>query len=158
MPSAPATTAVVTAEQAPLVRLVVEHTLGASSDAVFSVIEDLGRYPSWMGLVHSAESIGVDEWSVQLRARIGPLARSKKLTMVRVVRDPSRHVRFERREADGRAHGSWVLDVTIDSGPEGTRLVMALHYGGRLWSSVVERVLHDEIEASKARLDALLGV
>ena len=34
---------------------------------------------------------------------------------------------------------------------------MTLHYGGRLWSSVVERVLFDEIEASKKRLEALLA-
>lgn len=140
-------------------RLVVEHVVDASPDAVFSVIDDLGRYPSWMGLVHSAEALAADTWAVQLRARIGPLARSKKLTMTRVVCEAPRHVRFERRETDGRSHGEWVLDVTVepDSAPTRTRLVMVLHYGGRLWSSVVEKVLHDEIEASKRRLDTLLA-
>jgi hypothetical protein len=34
---------------------------------------------------------------------------------------------------------------------------MSLSYGGRLWTSVVEKVLHDEIEASKRRLEALLA-
>jgi hypothetical protein len=140
------------------VRLVVDHSLSASPEAVFAVVDDLGRYPSWTGLVHSAEPLGDDTWSVQLRARIGPLARSKKLTMARVVRDAPRHVRFERRENDGRSHGEWVLEVTVESeGPNRTRLVMSLSYGGRLWSSVVEKVLHDEIEASKRRLDALLA-
>ncbi len=139
-------------------RLVVDHSLSASPEAVFAVVDDLGRYPSWTGLVHSAEPLGDDTWSVQLRARIGPLARSKKLTMARVVRDAPRHVRFERRENDGRSHGEWVLEVTVESeGPNRTRLVMSLSYGGRLWSSVVEKVLHDEIEASKRRLDALLA-
>ena len=138
-------------------RLVVEHVVDASPDAVFSVIDDLGRYPSWMGLVHSADALTADTWAVQLRARIGPLARSKKLTMTRVVCDAPRNVRFERRESDGRSHGEWVLDVTVESAPAGTRLVMVLHYGGRLWSSVVEKVLHDEIEASKRGLDARLA-
>ena len=140
-------------------RLVVEHVVDASPDAVFSVVDDLGRYPSWMGLVHSAETLAADTWAVQLRARIGPLARSKKLTMARVVCEVHRLVRFERRETDGRSHGDWVLDVTVepDSTPTRTRLVMVLHYGGRLWSSVVEKVVHDEIEASKRRLDALLA-
>lgn len=138
-------------------RLVVEHAVDASPDAVFSVVDDLGRYPSWMGLVHSAEALAADTWAVQLRARIGPLARSKKLTMARVVCEANRHVRFERRETDGRSHGEWILDVTVEPVPAGTRLVMSLQYGGRLWSSVVEKVLHDEIEASKRRLDALLA-
>ena len=138
-------------------RLVVEHVVDASPDAVFSLVDDLGRYPRWMGLVHLAEAIAPDTWAVQLRARIGPLARSKKLTMSRVVCEAPRHVRFERRETDGRSHGEWVLDVTVEPAPTGTRLVMVLHYGGRLWSSVVEKVLHDEIEASKRRLDTLLA-
>ena len=139
-------------------RLVVDHSLVASCDDVFVVVDDLGRYPSWTGLVHSAELVGDDTWTVQLRARIGPLARSKKLTMARVVRDAPRHVRFERRENDGRSHGEWILDVTVEpGGPDRTRLVMILSYGGRLWTSVVEKVLHDEIEASKRRLDALLA-
>ena len=139
-------------------RLVVDHSLVASCNEVFTVVDDLGRYPSWTGLVHSAEPLSDDRWSVQLRARIGPLARSKKLTMARVVRDAPHHVRFERRENDGRSHGEWILDVTVETdGPDRTRLVMSLSYGGRLWTSVVEKVLHDEIEASKRRLDALLA-
>lgn len=138
-------------------RLVVEHVVDASPEIAFSVIDDLGRYPSWMGLVHSAEALAPDTWAVQLRARIGPLARSKRLTMTRVECDVPRHVRFERRETDGRSHGVWILDVTVEPAPAGTRLVMVLQYGGRLWSSVVEKVLHDEIEASKRRLDALLA-
>ena len=138
-------------------RLVVEHVVDASPDAVFSVIDDLCRDPAWMGLVHSAEALAADTWAVQLRARLGSLARSKKLTMTRVVCEAPRHVRFERRETDGRSHGEWVLDVTVEPTPTGTRLVMVLHYGGRLWSSVVEKVLHDEIEASKRRLDSLLA-
>jgi hypothetical protein len=34
---------------------------------------------------------------------------------------------------------------------------MTLQYSGRLFSSVVERALHDEIEASKQRLRELVA-
>lgn len=135
--------------------LVVEHEVGASRDRVFSIVADLGRYPDWMGIVHSAEVIDDQTWNVQLRARVGPFARSKRLTMTRVAHDPSSFVRFERREADGRSHGVWTLEVSVRSVGSATNLTMTLHYGGRLWSSVVERVLFDEIEASKKRLTAL---
>lgn len=141
-------------------KLVVDHVLDATPTDVFSVVADLGRYPTWMGLVHSADIAGDEAWSVQLRGRIGPLARSKRLTMRRTGFVPGSRVRFERDESDGRSHGEWILDVTVEPDrvdPERTRLVMVLRYGGRLWSSVVEKVLHDEIEASKARLDRLVS-
>ena len=137
--------------------LAVEHTLDSTSEALFAVVSDLGRYPEWMGLVHSAALVGDATWEIQLRARVGPFARSKKLTMARTVMDVPSVVRFERRESDGRSHGVWTLDVSVRSEGDRTQLVMTLHYGGRLWSSVVERVLFDEIEASKRRLEALLA-
>jgi hypothetical protein len=34
---------------------------------------------------------------------------------------------------------------------------MRLHYGGRLWEPLVERLLRDEIDQSRRRLLALLG-
>ena len=135
--------------------LVVEHQLDASCDRVFLIVADLGRYPDWMGIVHSAESSDDETWNVQLRARVGPFARSKRLTMTRVAYEPSSFVRFERHEADGRSHGVWTLEASVRPVGATTDLTMTLHYGGRLWSSVVERVLFDEIEASKKRLAAL---
>ncbi len=137
--------------------LVVEHALDSSCDDVFAVMSDLGRYPDWMGLVHSAGLVGEATWEIHLRARVGPFARSKKLTMARTSMEPPHAVRFERCESDGRSHGVWTLDVSVRSEDDRTKLVMTLHYGGRLWSSVVERVLFDEIEASKKRLEVLLA-
>jgi hypothetical protein len=47
-------------------------------------------------------------WDVELRARLGPLARSKRLRMVRTVRDPETFTAtFERDQADGRNHSPW---------------------------------------------------
>lgn len=137
--------------------LVVEHTLDSTCDSLFSVVSDLGRYPEWMGIVHSARLVGDAVWEIQLRARVGPFARSKKLTMARTAMDAPRSVSFERRETDGRSHGEWNLVVDVRPDGSSARLTMTLHYGGRLWSSVVERVLFDEIEASKKRLEALLA-
>ena len=137
--------------------LVVEHTLDSTCASLFSVVSDLGRYPEWMGIVHSARLVGDAVWEIQLRARVGPFARSKKLTMARTAMDAPRSVSFERRETDGRSHGEWNLVVDVRQDGSGAQLAMTLHYGGRLWSSVVERVLFDEIEASKKRLEALLA-
>jgi hypothetical protein len=140
--------------------ITIDHRLSRAPRDVFSFVDDLSRYPSWMGLVHAvnedSETDDVRSWIVELRAKVGPFARSKRLRMVRTVRDEPTHVRFERVELDGGAHGTWVLDVTLD-GVDATHLTMSLHYGGRLWSAVVDRVLRDEVERSKARLSELVS-
>ena len=125
-------------------------------DAVFAVVEDLGTYPDWLDIVPRAEPDGADAWSVDLRGRVGPFARSKRLRMVRTVHEPPVAVRFERAEHDGRQHSPWVLRAEVAPAPGGTRLTMHLHYGGSLWGPVLERLLGDEIERSRARLLALL--
>ncbi|MCD9622818.1 hypothetical protein [Rhabdothermincola salaria] len=98
----------------------------------------------------SADTDEPPAWSVELRATLGPLARSKRLRMVRTV-DEADHLRFERRETDGREHSPWVLDATIVplEGGAASRLVMNLHYGGSFGGNLLERLLGDEIERSK---------
>jgi hypothetical protein len=140
----------------------VDHTatLDAPHDpaAVFSWVDDLSRYAEWLEIVPRAEP---DEahpddtgpaWRVDLRARLGPLARSKRLRMVRTTHEPDRWVRFERVEHDGRRHSPWVLDARVEALEAGTRLTMHLHYGGSLFGPVLERLLGDEIERSRQRL------
>lgn len=123
-----------------------------------AVVRDLDRYPEWLSILpRTRAEVGADPvaWSVELRATIGPLARSKKLRMVRVADEPT-HVRFERSETDGRRHSPWVLDATVEPVGDGSRLTMALHYGGALGGGLVERLLRDEIESSRGRLRALV--
>ena len=79
--------------------------------ALFPWVDDLERYPEWLDIVPRAahaephpEDIG-PAWSVDLRGRLGPFARAKRLRMVRTVHEPDRHARFERMEHDGRQHG-----------------------------------------------------
>lgn len=134
-----------------------------AASIVFRHVDELTDYPAWMSLVHRAEPVGGDGdgrpvWTVELRARVGPLARSKRLRMVRTLHDPhTGRVRFERHEADGRSHAPWVLDVRVADVADGSRLDMHLHYGGRLWTGgVMERVLADQIEAGRERLLALV--
>lgn len=118
-------------------------------------VDDLSRYPSWLEIVTRAEAVddpdGGAAWAVDLRGRLGPLARSKRLRMVRTVNEGGRF-RFEREELDGRRHSPWVLEATVVEDEAGARLTMHLHYGGGLFGPVLERVLGDEIERSRVRL------
>jgi carbon monoxide dehydrogenase subunit G len=131
--------------------------LDASPDRVRPLVATLDCYPEWLSIVAKAQPLEgpVDAWAIELRAKVGPLSRSKRLRMVRTVDDPS-HLRFERIELDGRTHADWTLDVLLR--PEGaqTELIMELHYGGGFGGGVVERLLASEIEESRRRLRALL--
>jgi len=117
-----------------------------------------------MQLVHSADEVAAEPdgrpaWDVELRARVGPLARSKRLRMVRTIHDVPRFVAFERFEIDGRTHAPWTLRADLDpvADSEGeTVLTMKLSYGGRLWTgAVLQRVLDDEVRKGS---DALLDI
>jgi hypothetical protein len=99
---------------------------------------------------------GDDAWRVDLRGRLGPFARSKRLRMIRSHHDAPHAVRFERDEQDGRTHSPWVLDATVTVLEDGSRLTMHLHYGGGLFGPVLEPLLRDEIARSRPRLLALL--
>jgi hypothetical protein len=133
-----------------------------SPDELMAWVDDLSRYPQWLTIVTTASPVAAVDgdagpaWLVDLRGRLGPLARSKRLRMVRTQRTTDRAV-FERREADGKNHSPWVLDATVTATEEGSRLVMHLHYGGSLWGPVLERMLGDEIEESRPRLLACLA-
>ena len=125
---------------------------------LFAWVDDLARYPDWLDIVPRAVAVAphADDagpaWSVDLRGRVGPFARAKRLRMVRTDRVDGRQARFERVEHDGRQHSPWVLDATVDPTADGSRLTMRLHYGGRLWMPVLDRLLADEIERSRPRL------
>jgi hypothetical protein len=127
-------------------------------------VEDLGRYPAWLDIVPRAEPAPPDPgdpgpaWEVDLRGRLGPLARSKRLRMVRVAEEPGVSVRFERRQLDGRRHSPWVLEAVVTPHGAGSRLTMRLHYGGAFGGPVLERLLREEIERSRRRLlDCVAG-
>jgi hypothetical protein len=140
----------------------VDVDLACSVKDLLPLINDLGQYPRWMGLVHAVVPEADNQaWQVELRGKIGPFARSKRLRMVQVETSSAEHLRFERAEVDGRSHSAWVLEAKVSQKdaaiPSTTTLNMTLQYSGRLFSSVVERALHDEIEASKQRLRELVA-
>ena len=129
------------------------------TDVLFAEVEDLSRYPDWLTIVPRAEPTTRDAtdpgpvWMVELRGRMGPLARSKRLRMVRTVHEPLRQARFERRELDGREHSSWVLDAVVRPADESSSILeMSLHYGGPFGGGLIEKLLREEIEASRPRL------
>jgi len=144
------------------VDVTAELTAPCTPDVLFEYVADLGSYPQWLDIVPRAvpedgNAGGAEPaWVVDLRGRLGPFARSKRLRMVRTDQRAPAEVVFERRERDGRSHSQWLLRATIEPADSESRLTMHLHYGGALWGPVLERILGDEIENSKPRLLALL--
>ena len=148
----------------------------APADEVFALVDRLPAYLGWMGLVHEVielepdstgpEGVSRPAWDVELRARVGPLARSKRLRMVRTVHDPVRAAVFERQEVDGRSHAPWVLTAlveplsqpSVEMSQPSVELTMRLAYGGSLWTgAVLQRVLDDEIRSGSEHLLALVA-
>jgi hypothetical protein len=145
----------------------------ASPSAVVGYVAELDKYPQWMSLVHAATRVpeAVEPtWDVELRAKVGPFARSKRLRMVRTQCDQGATTRivFERKETDGRRHAAWRLTVTVQgpvgasqsstvSQPAETQLAMTLHYDGKYFVSVVESILRQSIDAGRERLGQLLA-
>jgi hypothetical protein len=136
---------------------------GCSAERLFAVVEDLGGYPAWLDIVPRAVAAAAHPgdpgpaWTVDLRGRLGPFARSKRLRMVRTAHQAPELARFERLEHDERRHSPWVLTAEVEGTEAGSRLTMRLHYGGGLFGPVLERLLAEEIERSRPRLLALVG-
>jgi hypothetical protein len=132
--------------------------IAASPARLFPWVSDMERYPSWLTIIASVEPAPAPDGSpgylVELRGRLGPFARSKRLRMVRRTCVEPTEVVFERRELDGRQHAMWKLAASVEPRERGTvsRLTMRLGYDGGLFGPVVERLLGDEIETAKERL------
>ena len=127
---------------------------------LFAHVDDLERYPVWMDLVHRVDRVGDEPlWNVELQAKVGPFARSKRLRMRRTELVVDRLAVFERDEADDRDHAPWTLRAELT--PRGelrTELVMTLVYGGSLWSgAVLQRVLDDKVAAGSNALLTLVS-
>ncbi|MGA9278585.1 MAG: SRPBCC family protein [Ilumatobacter sp.] len=128
---------------------------------LFCHVGDLDAYPAWMPLIHDVERLdglpGDDPiWSVELRAKVGPFARSKRLRMRRSEYRVDELAVFERSEDDGREHSPWVLRAELTDcaeDPVVTTLRMTLTYAGALWAgAVLERVLDDQVRRGSSAL------
>lgn len=140
---------------------------GATPGRLFDQVSTLDAYPSWMRLVHRVTPLDEDggrpAWWVELRAKVGPLARSKQLRMVRTAFEPGRLARFQRIQIDDRDHADWILTAVVggrvEAAPEqpaGTRLTMDLEYTGELWSaSLLGRILDDEVRRGTEALSGM---
>jgi hypothetical protein len=119
-------------------------------------VVDLGEYQRWMPLVHRAVPAGPGAWDVELRAKLGPFARSKRLRMERTTDSPHLIV-FERRESDAREHAPWRMTCALIEREEAITMKVELFYGGNLWTAgVLEKVLADHIERGRENLMALV--
>src|SRR4051812_6540970 len=99
----------------------LQADLSAPCDPVtlFSWVSDLTRYPEWLEIVTQAHPGDDGSWAIDLRGRMGPLARTKRLRMIRAElteplgqAEPKRVV-FERAELDGRDHSPWTLTAEV---------------------------------------------
>lgn len=148
---------------------VTEVIPGATPELLFTHVATLDRYPAWMRLVHAVETVNDDTrrgnlaWWVQLRAKVGPFTRSKRLRMERTEYVAGQRVRFERVEHDERDHAEWVLiadlnpdPVATDDGAAGAEITVQLTYTGELWTAgVLGRILDDEIRRGTRALTVL---
>ena len=138
----------------------VEAPVGV--EKLFSVVADLATYPQWLGIVHQVTAEGSrsgnsSAWLVELRGKVGPFARSKRLRMVQSICESPNIVKFERRETDGRKHSPWVLTAHVGATSVGSVLTVDLHYGGTLFNGgVLERLLADQIVQGRERLLTVL--
>ena len=136
--------------------------LGAPVERIRGLVDDLENYPKWMPLVHAVTrdaSAAQPAWLVELRARIGPFARSKKLRMQRTVHDVSEsgacRVVFDRNEVDGRSHSQWQLEAVVSPDGSGSRVDVTLKYSGALFGPVVEAALRHYVAEGRERLAAI---
>lgn len=120
--------------------------------SVLPHVNTLDEYPAWMPLIHSIEADGDNAWIVELRAKVGVFARSKRIRMRRTINTESRIV-FEREENDGRSHSPWTLSAELHETSGITTVTMHLAYGGSLWTAgVLDRILAAQVDAGKANL------
>jgi carbon monoxide dehydrogenase subunit G len=131
-----------------------------SSDVVVAVdpvrvhpyVADLARYVEWMPMVHDVEFVDDGIWNVELRAKVGVFARSKRLRMKRTV-NTSQQIVFERDEIDGRRHSPWTMAIALQPTDAGSVVTVDLSYGGTLWTAgILDRVLAAQVEAGKTGL------
>lgn len=135
-------------------------TLPCTAERARTELEVLDHYPAWLTIVQSVRPAQADSsdpgpaWWVDLGARIGPLRRTKRVRMARTAGGPD-HVRFDRRQIDGRAHSAWVLEAQWEEEPGGaaaTFLTVSLHYGGSTPVPLLEAVLGREVRKAADRL------
>jgi len=138
--------------------LVATVEVPVSVEKLFDYVSDLANYSSWLEFVHKVELVGESietdaTWLVELRAKLGVLARSKRLRMTRTLCEHPRLVVFERREQDSRRHSDWVLRATVSPTATGAKLETNLYYSGSLFTGgMLERALSDQIATGREKL------
>ena len=138
--------------------LVASVEVPVSVEKLFNYVADLANYSSWLEFVYKVDLVGESTethttWLVELRAKLGVLARSKRLRMTRTLCEHPRLVVFERREQDSRRHSEWILRATVSPTATGAKLETNLHYSGNLFTGgMLERALSDQIATGREKL------
>lgn len=128
--------------------------MNAAPAAVLAEIEDLPGYSDWHGMVHAVEADG-DGWLVDLKGRLGPFTKTKRVRLVRAESTVPGEVRFVRKELDRTDYGGWELQGTVEpatgEGPCTLRFRL-LYDGSSPLTSMLEPVLRAETHRSADRL------
>ena len=138
--------------------LVASVEVPVSVEKLFDYVADLANYSSWLEFVHKVELVGESTetdttWLVEVRAKLGGLARSKRLRITRTLCEHPKVVVFERREQDSRRHSEWILRATVSQTATGAKLETNLHYSGNLFTGgMLERALSDQIATGREKL------
>ena len=138
--------------------LVASVEVPVSVEKLFDYVADLANYSSWLEFVYKVDLVGESTethttWLVELRAKLGVLARSKRLRMTRTLCEHPKVVVFERREQDSRRHSEWILRATVSPTATGAKLETNLHYSGNLFTGgMLERALSDQIATGREKL------
>ncbi|MFT6290869.1 MAG: hypothetical protein ACJAR2_001460 [Ilumatobacter sp.] len=149
-----------------LMEIVRRMTAPVEAATLFAYVGSLDDYPDWMPLIHGVEHTDSSDderpaWMVELRAQVGPFARSKRLRMVRAEFEPGIRAVFERSEDDGRKHSAWVLHAElsdVEADAASTELTMTMRYDGSLWAGpILERVLDDQVRRGSDNLLQLVS-
>lgn len=145
------------------VLLRTDAVVDTDAQTLIDVLADLSTYPHWNELVSAASSAEAHEgdpgpaWSTTLRAQVGPFARSKQLRFVRDDSgDDTHHIRFVRREQDGREHAAWTMEAEVEAVGPTSLVTLTLRYDGGLWIPALGGILGGAIDRATDGLPAYL--
>jgi len=121
-----------------------------------SILRDLSEFQPLVSIIDVVRPESDAVWSVDLRADLGPIRRSKRLRMARVSADDEGTLVFERQELDNRRHASWRLTIEIQPVANGSGVEIILDYDGRVPLGVLEGLVAEEIVAASQRLESII--
>ena len=145
--------------QTATVHAVSRVRLRADPAAVRAVLADLSTWPEWLDVVTASQPEPGGRppaWKTRLGFKVGPVELGTDVRL-ELVEDSPRHLRFERREDDGRDdHSVVVLDVTLDPDGEAVDVGLEVVVGKQIPFLDLQRELDRRRERTVVALQELV--